>query len=39
VSMVSISSIAAERRAAGVIQYFRFESEGLQIKSKIFSAK
>ena len=38
-SMVSISSMAAESRAAGVIQNFRFEKEGAQINSRIFSAK
>jgi hypothetical protein len=40
--MVSISSMAAESRAAGVIEVFQFESGGarlLQISSRIFSAK
>ena len=39
-SMVSISSMAAESRAAGVIQIFQFETwRPRQISSRIFSAK
>ena len=38
-SMVSMSSMAAESRAAGVIQDFQFENGSAQIRSRIFSAK
>jgi hypothetical protein len=38
--MVSISSIAAESRAAGVIRDFQYENEKrAQISNSIFSAK